>query len=68
LLAVDRAYLHVSRALSALLCVLGVAILVTTLSRGGGALAFGVLLGVTFVALGAGRLWLAQRADSSDGP
>jgi len=33
--------------------------IVTTVARGGGVLAFGVVLGVAFVALGAGRLYLA---------
>ena len=32
---------------------------VTTLARGGGALALGVIVGVAFVVLGAGRLYLA---------
>jgi hypothetical protein len=68
LLAVERAYLNVSRGLSALLCVLGVAIVVSTFARGGGALAFGVLLGCGLLALGAGRLWLARGAGSSDAP
>ena len=32
---------------------------VTTLVRGGGALALGVIVGVAFIAIGAGRLYLA---------
>ena len=39
----------------------GVAILVLTLARGGGALARGVLFGLLFIALGAGRLYLARK-------
>ena len=37
----------------------GIAILVVTLARGGGPLAVGVLFGLIFIALGAGRLYLA---------
>ena len=47
--------------LNGLIVVLGVAILVRTLAAGGGALAVGVLLGLLFVAAGAGRLWAERR-------
>jgi multisubunit Na+/H+ antiporter MnhG subunit len=53
------------RVLGALLCVVGVAMVVSTLARGGGPLALGVVVGVLFAALGAARVWLA-RADSSE--
>jgi hypothetical protein len=46
--------------LSAAMIVLGVAILVSTLARGGGPLAVGVLLGVLFVLAGAGRLYVER--------
>ncbi len=39
---------------------LGVAILVSTIARGGGPLALGVLLGVLFVAAGVGRLYVER--------
>jgi hypothetical protein len=42
--------------------VIGVAMLVTTISRGGGALAIGIVLGVLFVVAGVGRLWLSRRS------
>jgi hypothetical protein len=48
-------------ATSVLLVAIGVAILVRTVLGGGGALALGVLLGVLFVAAGAGRLWVSRR-------
>ena len=51
-----------SRALSALLLLIGIAMVAAALARGGGALALGVVLGVLFAALGAARLWLALRA------
>ncbi len=50
----------VARVLSALLVIIGVAMLVTTIARGGGPLANGILLGVLFCALGAGRLLLSR--------
>jgi hypothetical protein len=40
---------------------LGVALVVVTASRGGGAGSVGYLLGVLFVALGIGRLYLLRR-------
>jgi hypothetical protein len=39
---------------------IGVALLVSTLVRGGGPLAVGVVLGVLFVAAGLARLYLAR--------
>lgn len=47
-----------TRVLSMLMVVIGLALLVTTLARGGGPLAVGVILGVGFCGVGAGRLWL----------
>jgi hypothetical protein len=46
--------------MSALIVLIGVALLVSTIVRGGGPLAVGVLLGLLFVAAGAGRLYLAR--------
>jgi hypothetical protein len=48
-------------ALSALLVLLGVAIVVRTIAAGGGAAATGIVLGVLFVAAGAGRFWVERR-------
>lgn len=47
--------------LSLALIVVGVAVLVRTITAGGGVLAIGVLLGALFVAAGAGRLWASRR-------
>jgi APA family basic amino acid/polyamine antiporter len=49
-----------TRVLSTAMVLLGVALVVSTIARGGGPLAIGVLLGVLFVAAGAGRLYLAR--------
>jgi hypothetical protein len=46
--------------LSTVMIVIGVAILVSTLARGGGPLAVGVLLGVLFVLAGAGRMYVER--------
>jgi multisubunit Na+/H+ antiporter MnhB subunit len=56
---VHRAYRQSTRVLAAAICGLGVAMIVTTLIRGGGGLALGIVVGVAFVVLGAGRLYLA---------
>jgi hypothetical protein len=47
------------RLLSLLFIVLGLAILATTFANGGGPLSTGTLLGVAFLAVGIGRLWLS---------
>jgi hypothetical protein len=57
---VDRAYLASTRALNALLVLVGLVLMVVTLARGGGALALGLVVGILFALLGAGRLWLAR--------
>ena len=49
-----------TRVLSVMMVVLGAAILVTTIARGGGPLAVGTLLGVLFVAAGLGRLYVER--------
>jgi hypothetical protein len=46
--------------MSAVMVLLGVGMLVATIGFGGGPLARGVLLGLLFVAAGAGRLYLAR--------
>jgi len=47
-----------SRTLNQVLCVIGVLLVVSTVARGGGPLALGVIVGVLFIALGAARLRL----------
>ena len=60
----ERAYRESTRVLGGALCVLGIAMVVATLARGGGPLAVGVVAGVAFALLGAARVFLAVRADS----
>jgi hypothetical protein len=57
----ERIYQGSVRAFSLVFIVLGLLILITTLANGGGPLSVGVLLGVAFLAVGAGRLWIASR-------
>jgi len=51
-----------SRVLGALLSLIGVAMVLSTLARGGGPLALGVVVGLLFAVLGAARLYLARGA------
>jgi hypothetical protein len=60
---VRRAYATSTLILSGLLLLVGVAMVVSALAHGGGALAFGVVLGTLFALLGAGRLWLARGGE-----
>jgi hypothetical protein len=57
---VRDAYTTSTRVLSALLMLLGVAMVVSALARGGGPLALGVVLGTMLALIGGGRLWLTR--------
>jgi hypothetical protein len=46
--------------LSVAMIVIGVAMIVRTLAAGGGPTAYGIVLGVLFVAAGAGRVWVSR--------
>ena len=63
----ERAYRHSTRLLGTLLALLGVAMIATTLARGGGPLAIGVVVGVLFTVLGAARVYLAGGMRSRRG-
>jgi hypothetical protein len=47
--------------LSGLMVLIGLALIVRTLASGGGPLAVGLLMGLLFIAAGAGRLWAERR-------
>ena len=49
------------RAFSLAFVALGLLILISTLANGGGPLSVGTLLGLAFLVVGAGRLWIASR-------
>jgi hypothetical protein len=57
----ERIYQGSVRAFSVAMLVLGAALLVTTLAAGGGPLSVGILLGLLFLGVGAGRLYVATR-------
>ncbi len=57
----ERIYRGSVRAFSLVFVALGLLLLVSTLANGGGPLSVGTLLGLAFLAVGAGRLWIASR-------
>jgi hypothetical protein len=57
----ERFYRGSVRLFSLAFAALGLVLLVSTLANGGGPLSVGVLLGVAFLAVGVGRLWIASR-------
>ncbi len=59
--APDEVYRGVTRLFAVVILGFGVAIIVVTLVEGGGPLSTGMVIGVLFSALGAGRLYLALR-------
>ena len=54
-------YRLATRFFSAVIIGFGITIIVVTLVNGGGPLSFGVLIGIVFLAMGCGRLYLALR-------
>jgi len=57
----ERIYRGSIRLFSLVFVALGLALLVSTLARGGGPLSVGTLLGLAFLAVGVGRLWISAR-------
>ena len=67
ILGVDRACFAGSRVLGVLLCLVGVAMVASTVARGGGPLALGVVLGALFAVLGAaGSCWPSGSGRAGD--
>jgi hypothetical protein len=64
---VERLYRSSTVVIGSLTCLIGLALIVTTLARGGGPLAVGVVVGVLFAFLGAGRVFLARRSPPRSG-
>jgi hypothetical protein len=58
-----RAYRGAVRGFSLVFVALGLVLLAVTLAHGGGPASVGVLMGAIFVAVGAGRLWVASRME-----
>jgi hypothetical protein len=61
--APDEVYRGVTRLFATVIVGFGIAIVAVTLANGGGPGSFGLWIGLLFVALGAGRLYLALRAQ-----
>jgi hypothetical protein len=59
----ERVYRGAVRALSLTMAAIGLAVLVVTLANGGGPASFGFLIGLAFLGVGLGRLWLGSRMD-----
>ena len=63
----ERAYRQSTRLLGLVLIVLGLAVLVSTLVRGGGVLAVGVFVGIGLTAFGGARVYLSAHTPESSG-
>jgi hypothetical protein len=62
--APDEVYRGVTRLFAVVIVGFGAAILIVTLANGGGPLSTGVILGLLFLGLGGGRLYLSLRERS----
>ena len=51
------------RAFSLTFVAIGLVVLAVTLANGGGPASVGVLMGVAFLAVGVGRLWISSRME-----
>jgi dipeptide/tripeptide permease len=56
-------YRHAVRIFSATFVLIGLVVLTVTLVNGGGPASVGVLMGLAFIVVGAGRLWIASRME-----
>jgi hypothetical protein len=57
----ERLYRGAVRVFSLVFVVVGLAVLVVTLANGGGPISVGFLIGIAFVGVGVGRLWVGER-------
>lgn len=57
----ERFYRGAVRGFSLVFIAIGLAVLVATLVNGGGPASVGFLMGIAFLAVGAGRFWLGSR-------
>jgi dipeptide/tripeptide permease len=56
-------YRQAVRGFSAAFVLIGLVVLAVTLANGGGPASVGFLMGLAFLAVGAGRLWIASRME-----
>jgi hypothetical protein len=59
-----RLYHGVVRAFSLGFVAVGLAVLIVTLANGGGPASVGVIMGIVFVLVGLGRMWVASRMQA----
>jgi hypothetical protein len=59
----ERVYRGAVRTFSLAFVAIGLLVLVLTLANGGGPASLGFLLGIAFLVVGIGRLWLAARME-----
>jgi hypothetical protein len=59
----ERIYHGAVRGLSLVFIAIGLGVLIVTLANGGGPASVGVLMGLAFLAIGAGRLWIGTRTE-----
>ena len=64
--APDEVYRAVSRIFALIVVGFGLAIVVVTLANGGGITSYGLIIGVIFTLLGAGRVYLSFRKAETD--
>ena len=57
----EQIYSGSVRVLSVAFVAIGIALIAVTLGRGGGPASLGLLMGIGFILIGLGRLWVAAR-------
>jgi hypothetical protein len=57
----ERLYRGAVRGFSLVFVAIGLAVLIATLVNGGGPTSVGFLMGIAFLAVGVGRLWVGSR-------
>ena len=59
----ERVYKGAVRVFSLTFVAVGLVVLIVTLANGGGPASVGVLMGIAFLAVGVGRLWVGSRME-----
>jgi hypothetical protein len=60
----ERVYRGAVRAFSLVFVAIGLLVLVVTLANGGGPASLGFLMGIAFLLVGVGRLWIGSRMET----
>ena len=59
----ERVYRGAVRAFSLVFVAVGLLVLIVTLANGGGPASVGFLMGIAFLVVGVGRLWIGARME-----